>query len=305
MPPSTSVMSFTGSRLGVTAVTERDEKPSQSSPVYEASCRDGGGVSGFPQLHFTTGAPRSSTNTAVPAWRTAGMAVALPSTNPWLVTAVSERRTVAVSSEMYSVILSVSIPRTPAQAAASSGLSFRKALILAASHTALFLVPPYRPGVSPANVLDPPSAIVTAGAGAVDVVGVVVSESSETGSSSTWPGGAVSTPSIKGFAVAASTDSRWKLVALASSPQATTPERTSAANAARATDRPQVVCSMIMQPMVPMVPEKRPWRDPVRATSAGYLRHRPRSTGGTHDARTGDNDETPSSTGLSSDHRGS
>lgn len=38
---------------------------------FGSACSATGGPSGFPQAHRTRGTPRSSTRTAVPAWRTA------------------------------------------------------------------------------------------------------------------------------------------------------------------------------------------------------------------------------------------
>src|SRR5918911_5641545 len=48
----------------------------------------------------------------------------------------------------------VEIPSTPAQAVAFSGCAERKVTIWSGSQDLLFRVPPYRPGVLPAN--DPP-----------------------------------------------------------------------------------------------------------------------------------------------------
>lgn len=52
--------------------------------LHGRPCRSGfavsgtGGPSGFPQAQRTRGTPRSSTMTAVPAWRTAWYSVPLP-----------------------------------------------------------------------------------------------------------------------------------------------------------------------------------------------------------------------------------
>ena len=50
-----------------TAVTESAENPDHEVPVYLAFFLEEGAVSGLPQLHLTTGTPKSLTNTAVPA----------------------------------------------------------------------------------------------------------------------------------------------------------------------------------------------------------------------------------------------
>ncbi|CAB4535378.1 unannotated protein [freshwater metagenome] len=202
---STNTRSFIRSGLLRTAVTESAENPDQEVPVYLAFFLDEGAVSGFPQLHLTTGTPNSLTNTAVPAWRTAGTVVALPLLKPWLVTAVSERSVTGVNTEMYSAMFLVSIPRTFAQAVALSGLASRNAAIFVASHTALFWVPPYRPGVSPGNVSDE---FVGTVAGATFATALVVVVGSVGLVGAVWLAGAVLMPSIKGLLVVSLTGSR-------------------------------------------------------------------------------------------------
>jgi len=64
--------------LGLEKLTE--------GPTYATLVNDCGAVSGLPQKHRVTGLPYGSTSTAVPAWRTAGQDVTLPSLQPWLVT---------------------------------------------------------------------------------------------------------------------------------------------------------------------------------------------------------------------------
>jgi hypothetical protein len=62
----------TGSGAGATATTFDALYPGHASPVvFGALCWATGGDSGLPHAQRTRGTPRSSTRTAVPAWRTA------------------------------------------------------------------------------------------------------------------------------------------------------------------------------------------------------------------------------------------
>ena len=123
-------------------------------PTNVIRSNEPGRVSGFPQKHRVTGAPCLSTSTAVPACRTALTAVACPLTKPWFVTRVSERRMTEVSPLTKVAMSVVRMPRTPAQAAALSGLLPRNTTSLCGSQLANFSVPPKRPTVFAAT--DPP-----------------------------------------------------------------------------------------------------------------------------------------------------
>ncbi|AGP56676.1 hypothetical protein M271_25965 [Streptomyces rapamycinicus NRRL 5491] len=71
MPTRTRCLAFfVAGRMTVTVLRE---KPFHSGPVKVGLVLRGGAetLTGFPESHFTTGRPRSSTKTAVPAWRTA------------------------------------------------------------------------------------------------------------------------------------------------------------------------------------------------------------------------------------------
>jgi hypothetical protein len=57
---------------GATTTTFEGWYDAQESPVgFGVLCWATGGVSGLPQAQRVRGTPRSSTSTAVPAWRTA------------------------------------------------------------------------------------------------------------------------------------------------------------------------------------------------------------------------------------------
>ena len=61
---------------GTTTVTLLDEKFGHCGPVKVIDVVAVGTLSGLPQKHFVTGAPWTSTSTAVPACSTAGISVA-------------------------------------------------------------------------------------------------------------------------------------------------------------------------------------------------------------------------------------
>lgn len=81
---------------GTITVMLVDENPDHSGPVNFSEVAAGGAFSGLPQKHLATGAPCTSTSTAVPACSTAGISVARPSLKPWLVTLVSDRSSAGV-----------------------------------------------------------------------------------------------------------------------------------------------------------------------------------------------------------------
>ncbi|QDL71987.1 hypothetical protein DNK48_24365 [Streptomyces malaysiensis subsp. malaysiensis] len=67
IPTSTRLLTFF--EAGRMTVTVLREKPFHSGPVKVGLALRGGAeaLTGFPESHFTTGRPRSSTKTAVPA----------------------------------------------------------------------------------------------------------------------------------------------------------------------------------------------------------------------------------------------
>ena len=77
----------------------------------------------------------------MPAWSTAGNAVAAPFANPWFVTIVSARSATGVRPPRYSPMASGAICSTEAKALARSGVACRNVAIAALSH-ALPRVPP-------------------------------------------------------------------------------------------------------------------------------------------------------------------
>jgi hypothetical protein len=91
-----------------------------------------GRSSGLPQEHRTRGTPCSSTITAVPACRTDWKAFARPFRKPWLVTAVSVRRTTGVSDLRNGRIWLGRMPWARAHAAARSGWASKKAAMSSA-----------------------------------------------------------------------------------------------------------------------------------------------------------------------------
>ncbi len=80
-PIVTTVIFLTASGAGRMTVTAFREKPDHSGPVNVGSAFFFGAAAlmGLPEAHFTTGMPRLSTSTAVPAWST----VAAGFTRPW------------------------------------------------------------------------------------------------------------------------------------------------------------------------------------------------------------------------------
>jgi hypothetical protein len=149
---STSVNWLITVITGVITVIDVAEKVGHDGPTNLTEVKAAGAVNGLPQKHLVTGKPCRSTSTAVPACRTAANAVTCPSTKPWLVTLVSERRMTGVSVATKAAISVCWMPSTLAKAAPLSGWASRNATSWPGSQELCFCVPPKSPTVLPGNV---------------------------------------------------------------------------------------------------------------------------------------------------------
>lgn len=113
----------------------------------------------MPQAQRRRGRPRSSTRTAVPAWRTDWWRVIRPARKPWPVTRVSARRTTGVRARTWSGTEAGEIPAASAKARPRAGSRVRWPICRPMSQLPVRSVPPYRPGVAPERERGPSEAV--------------------------------------------------------------------------------------------------------------------------------------------------
>jgi hypothetical protein len=136
-----------------TLTTTESENVAQATPItFNVVNATGGALSGLPHAHRVTGTPRRSTSTAVPACNTAANEVMCPLTKPWLVTAMSVRRTTEVSVDTNTGMSAGRRPNTLAQAAAWLGWVCRNATSCCGLQLPTLAVPPKSPIALPTTV---------------------------------------------------------------------------------------------------------------------------------------------------------